>query len=119
MAAYGGRRTEVGRLNAGQILGLRSYLKHISKDDIHRMMKTDPDYFFNMAPFALALGVIRPFAQSFGSAKMDQCPYLVTRVHGKRSAGEWAELIADTADLMDARFRRMEVERWIRPGSNP
>ncbi len=115
LAAYGGRRSEVGRYDAGQILGLRSYLKHISKEDIHRMMKTDPEYFFNMAPFALAMGIIHPFARNFGSMKMDQCPYLVTRVHGKRSADEWAELIADTANLIDSKFRKMEVEKWINP----
>ena len=113
LAAYGGRRSDIGRHNAGQILGLRSYLKHVSKDDIHRMLKTDPDYFFNMAPFALSLGVIHPFAKNFGSIKMDQCPYLVTRVHGKRTAEEWAELIADTANLMDSKFRKMEVEKWF------
>ena len=115
LAAYGGRRSEVGRHDAGKILGLRSYLKHIPKDDIHRMMKTDPEYFFNMAPFALALGIIHPFAGNFGSMKMDQCPYLVTRVHGKRTAEEWAELIADTANLIDSKFRRMEVEKWFNP----
>ena len=115
LAAYGGRRSDVGRYDAGVILGLRSYLKHISKEDIHRMLKTDPDYFFNMAPFALSLGIIYPFARNFGSIKMDQCPYLVTRVHGKRTAEEWAELIADTANLIDSKFRRMEVEKWIKP----
>ena len=115
LAAYGGRRTDVGRHDAGRILGLRSYLKKIPKEDIHRMLKTDPDYFFNMAPFALSLGVIHPFARNFGSLKMNQCPYLVTRVHGKRTAEEWAELIADTADLIDSRYRKMEIEKWTAP----
>ena len=115
LAAYGGRRSDVGRHDAGKILGLRSYLKNISKDDIHRLMKTDPEYFFNMAPFALTLGIIHPFAKNFGSIKMDQCPYLVTRVTGKRTAEEWAELIADTADLIDSKFRKMEVEKWFNP----
>ena len=115
LAAYGGRRSDVGRHDAGHILGLRSYLKNISKEDIHRLLKTDPEYFFNMAPFALSLGVIHPFAKNFGSIKMDQCPYLVTRVHGKRTAEEWAELLADTADLIDAKYRRMEIEKWINP----
>ena len=114
-AAYGGRRSDVGRHDAGKILGLRSYLKHISKEDIHRLMKTDPEYFFNMAPFALSLGIIHPFARNFGSIKMDQCPYLVTKVHGYRTAEEWAELIADTANLIDAKYRRMEWAKWVNP----
>ena len=115
LAAYGGRRSDVGRHDAGKILGLRSYLKHISKEDIRRLMKTDPEYFFNMAPFALSLGIIRPFAKNFGSIKMDQCPYLVTRVTGRRTAEEWAELIADTANLIDSKYRKMEWEKWVNP----
>ena len=113
LAAYGGRRSDLGRHDAGMLLGLRSYLKHISKADIQRLMKSDPDYFFNLAPFALSLGIIKPFARNFGSRPLNQCPYLVTRVQGKRSAEEWAELLAETADLMDARYRRMEIEKWI------
>ncbi len=115
LAAYGGRRSDVGRMDAGHILGLRSYLKRISKEDIHRLMKTDPDYFFNMAPFALSLGVIHPFARNFGSMKLEQCPYLISRVTGRHTAEEWAEMIADTADLIDSRYRQMEVRKWTAP----
>ena len=115
LAAYGGRRSDVGRMDAGHILGLRSYLKRIPKEDIHRLMKTDPDYFFNMAPFALALGVIHPFARNFGSMKLEQCPYLISRVQGRHTAEEWAEVIADTADLIDSRFRQMEIRKWTTP----
>ena len=113
LAAYGGRRSELGRHDAGRILGLRHYLKHISKEDIQRLMKSDPDYFFNMAPYALAMGVILPFARNFGSKPMEQCPYLVTGARGKRSAEEWADLLAETADRMDALYRRMEIEKWL------
>jgi len=112
-AAYGGRRNDLGRYDAGMILGLRSYLKRITKADIDRLMKTDPDYFFNMAPYALALGVLRPFAANFGSRKLDQCPYLVTKVSGKRTAEEWGEQLADAADLIDEKYRRMEIEKWL------
>ena len=115
LAAYGGRRSDLGRQDAGQILGLRSYLKHISKEDIQRLQKSDPDYFFNMAPYALAMGIIKNYAANFGGRPLDQCPYLVTRVHGKRSAMEWADILAETADKMDARYRRGELEKWL-PG---
>ena len=111
-AAYGGRRSELGRHDAGQVLGLRHYVKHLPRNDINRLLMNDPEYFFNLAPYALAMGVIKPFAKAFGRRKMDQCPYLVTRVHGKRTAEEWAQIMADTADMMDAKSRRMMVEKW-------
>ena len=111
-AAYGGRRSDMGRYDAGQILGLRHYLKRIPKADIQRLSKTDPEFFFNMAPYALALGILKPFAKQFGSKKLEQCPYLMTRVHGRRTAEEWGEMMAQAADILDARYRRMEVEKF-------
>lgn len=116
LAAYGGRRSELGRHDAAQVLGLRSYVKRISGEDINRLLKNDPDYFFNMAPYALALGVINPFAKSFARRKIDQCPYLITRVHGKRSAEDWGHLMADVADMMDAKSRRMMWESLLPQG---
>lgn len=120
-AAYGGRRSDLGRHDAGQILGLRSYLKHLPRENIGRLLQNDPDYFFNMAPYALALGIIRPYASAFGRRKMEQCPYLYTRSGGKRtSADEWGELLRDTALRMDARAKQMQLERWFAvPLSSP
>ncbi len=111
-AAYGGRRSDLGRADAGQVLGLRSYLKHLPRDQISRLLDNDPDYFFNMAPYALAMGIINPYAKTFARRKLDQCPYLYTRVSGKRTAEEWGHLMADAADMMDAKARRMQVEKW-------
>ncbi len=112
-AAYGGRRSDLGRHDAGQVLGLRTYLKHLPQKDINRLLMNDPDYFFHLAPYALAMGVINPYARAFGQRKMDQCPYLFAQVTGRRTALEWAHLMADTADLMDYKSRRMEVEKWF------
>ena len=112
-AAYGGRRSDLGRWDAEQILGFRHYAKTLPREDVSRLLEGDPDYFFNLAPYALALGVIKPFARAFGRRQLDQCPYLVSRIHGKRTAEEWAQLMADTADRMDAISRQMLVERWV------
>ena len=111
-AAYGGRRSDLGRHSAAQILGLRSYMKKVPTEELQRLRRADPDYFFTMAPYALALGVINPFARCFGGAKLEHCPYLVCNVQGRRTAAEWAKILADTADRMDARQRRMQVEKW-------
>ena len=111
-AAYGGRRSDLGRVSAAQILGLRTYMKTISAEEIQRLRTIDPDYFFNMVPYALALGVVNPFARCFGGRKLDPCPYLACNVQGRRTAAEWARILADTADRMDARQRRMQVEKW-------
>ena len=112
-AAYGGRRSELGRHDAAQVLGLRHFVKHLQPDEVTRLMKNDPDYFFNMAPHALAMGVINSYARAFGRRKLDQCPYLMSPVTGRRTAEEWGHLMADAADMMDARARQMMWERLI------
>ena len=113
LAAYGGRRSDLGRHDASQVLGLRSFLKHLTNSDINRLMNNDPDFFFNMAPHALAMGIINPYSKAFGRRMLSQCPYIVSRVSGKRTAEEWGHLMADVADLMDMRARQMQVEKWL------
>ena len=78
-----------------------------------RYLKNDPDYYFNYAPYALALGVINPYSRAFSGRKIDQCPYLITKTIGKRTAEEWGHILQDTADMMDHLSRRMQVEKWF------
>jgi hypothetical protein len=111
-AAYGGRRSELGRVSAAQILGLRAYMKGIGKEEISRLCNADPDYFFNMVPYALAMGITHPFAKCFAGKKLTPCPYLMCGIQNRRTAAEWAAILADTADRMDARQRRMQLEKW-------
>ena len=113
LAAYGGRRSELGRHDAGQVLGLRRYVKRLPKDDISRFLRNDPDYYFNYAPYALALGVINPYSRAFGQRKLEPCPYLAVKATGKHTAEDWGHILAETADLMDHKARRMQIEKWL------
>ena len=119
MAAYGGRRSDLGRYQAGQILGLRHYLKRIPREEVLRNMQNDPDYFFDMLPYAIALGVDRPFAARFGRMKLPDCAYVAARRDRQRTAAEWAALVRRTADAMDSLPRRLELRQWVPLPSAP
>ena len=112
-AAYGGKRSELGRSDARQILGLRQYLKHMPRQELTRLLEADPDYFYSLAPYALALGVIRPYADAFSRRPLEPCPYLLTRFKGTQDAQDWGRLMADTADRMDAKSRQLMLEKWL------
>ena len=112
-AAYGGRRSDLGRQHAGLILGLRHYLTAISKDELERIQDNDPDFFFRMLPYAIAMGVDTQFAKLFGDEKLPHCSYFVTKDNRMRTAAEWALLLRKTADRMDARQRKMQLEKWL------
>ena len=113
MVAYGGRRSDLGLYQAGQILGLRAYLKNITGEEIDRNLENNPDYFFDMMPFALALGVEKRFAKRFGKRNVGHCTYMAARQDRRRDAVEWALLLRKTADRMDHRQRKMLLHKWF------
>ena len=114
MASFGGRHTKQGRQVQGQVAGLRHVLKTISPDQRKRITNQDPEYFHNMAPYALALGVDRAFAKRFGREKLDPCPYLTTGMDGHRSAAEWSDLFRRALDAMESRSKRLFLEKIVR-----
>ena len=113
LAAYGGRRSQMGMYNAGQVLGLRHFLKKLDAQKLERLLENNPDYFFDMLPYAIALGVDKKFAKAFGNMPLPHCHYLLVAQNEKRTATEWALMVRKVADQMDKRQRRLELERWL------
>jgi hypothetical protein len=112
MAAYGGRRSDLGHQNATMLLGLRRYYKTVEREELKRIQKIEPEYFFNQLPFALALGVEMPFAKRFDKEKMPPCPYFSCGIHQEMTAEEWARFFRETAAILDERYHRQEVEKY-------
>ena len=114
LLCFGGRRTKWGRILCGQILGLRHYLRTVNQGELQRICRSNPDYFFSLAPCALAFGVEKSFARRFGSKKLPGCPWLTTGMDAHMDALEWAELMNWTVSVMDARRRQMPLEKLLR-----
>lgn len=114
LLAWGGRKTPAGRLAQMQTLGFARYLRSVKKADLIRICRNDPDYFFRLAPYALALGREKVFAKRFPGFRMDRCPYLTTGVDGNMTALQWCVLMRRAAEGMDARARRLPMEKLIR-----
>lgn len=89
LTMFGGRRTEAGRQTVQYILGFRRYLKTIDKKQVNRIMVQRPGFYYDMAPYALALGVDRQFAVQFETLRLPPCPWLVTEVPQGNRAPEW------------------------------
>lgn len=111
--AYGGRRTALGRQTVSQFLGFRKYLKRFSPKDAQRISRSDPDYFFTMAPYALAMGVQKPFADSFKGKRLSACTYLTTGMDGHMTASEWCQLMERAVQSLDHRQKRLFLERFM------
>lgn len=112
-AAYGSRRTEAGLQVRSEILGLRKYLKTIPSADVRRIMDNNPDYYFTMAPYAIALGVENAFARQFRDTEQPPCPYLVAEGQKIRTAQQWNEQIHKVLNVLDMRRRKLPFERFF------
>ncbi len=108
---YGGRRTEDGRQAAAQTLGLRQYLKTVSKEELQRISRSNPEYFFDLAPYALALGVEGAFARSFGKARLPECPYVYMPDEGAVDAVQWSQRMRLIVQQMDRGLRPSRMEQ--------
>ena len=102
-AAYGGHRSEMGRQTMAELLGLRRYLRTTPKKQLRRHQRNNPDYFYQNALWALALGVDRPFAERFQKTRLPQCSYLATGMDGYLTAAEWNQLLRETVAALEPR----------------
>lgn len=114
-AAVGGRRSEVGRQYVAQIHGLKRHLTAGSIFDIQLCQQKNEDYFFDLMPYALALGVEKRFARRFGKIKPETCPYLRAPAENL-SPVRWAALLRQAADRLDHRQRNLHLERLLQTG---
>ena len=109
--AYGGRRTGLGQTAMEQILALRRHMRRVTKAELQLILKGNPGYFHNLAPYALALGVDRSFARRFGRLRLPECTYLMSGMNGQMSAAEWTEQLRRAVTILDARAKRLPFEK--------
>ena len=114
MAAFGGRRTEEGRMAMGQVLSLRRYLCRLTPKQVQQMRQDNPEVYFDLAPYAMALGCSRAFARRFGKAPMPNCPYIRSGKKGSLSAYQWSQLMHHILTVMTLRQRKLPLENLQR-----
>ena len=112
-AAYGGKRSEPGRQCLAQIMGLRRFLSKISPAEVQRILQVNPEYYYTMAPYAMALGVEKAFARQLGGLRLPECTYLTTGMDGHLTALEWTRLLRDAAEALDERMQRLPYEKLL------
>lgn len=110
-AIHGSRRTEAGLQARNEIFGLRKYLKSVTTNELRRIMEHNPDYYFAMVPYAMALGVDKIFARQFGEQPQAACPYLHLSDGGKLTARQWNDRLRQAVRILDDRQRKLIWEK--------
>lgn len=111
--AYGGRRSELGKRCVSQINGLRHHLVRANTFELQERLEANPFYFYELAPYALALGVDRRFARRFGKVALPEAGFLYTNGRPPVTAAQWASLLRQAADRLNARQKRLPYERIL------
>lgn len=109
--AFGGRRSELGKRSLAQVWGLRHYMVRGNNFELQQRMQANSNYFYELAPYALAMGVDKRFARRFGKTKLPECGFLITRQTPPETASQWAALLRQVADTLNARQRKLPYER--------
>ena len=112
LLAWGGRRTREGRQVLAQLLGFKFYLHSAGKKQGEITLQSAPDYFFQMLPWAIALGSASGFAKSFGKEKLEQCSYLTAGAE-RMTAWKWYRLFQNILKQMNRRADNLPLEKFF------
>lgn len=109
-AAYGGKRTENGWRIYCELLGLRRHMRKGSHRDLRRILHSNRNYYYELAPYALAMNVDKAFAMKFGDARLPECTWLVPSTDN-RTAPEWYQQLRTVHKAMHAGRKPTLAER--------
>lgn len=109
--AYGGRRSELGKRSLAQIRGLRRYMVRANTFELQQRLQANLNYYYELAPYALALGVDKRFARRFGKTELAECGFLSSNGPRPVTASQWAAQLRQITDILNARQKRLPYER--------
>ena len=113
MLAFGGRRTPAGKQAMEQAMSMRRYFRSVSSQELQRISKSNPEYFHQMIPFALALGTDKVFARSFGKEMIAQCPYISSGTDMPMRASQWRALMRQALEKMNTLPEQTRTEKFF------
>ena len=112
MGAWGGKRTENGVRIHSDLAGLRRYMKKVTRPELNRILRSNPNYYYELIPFAYAMGVEGKFSKQFDSLRIPACTWLVTGMAPPRTPSEWIPLLREAVQAMDALAKRPIWEKY-------
>lgn len=113
LLAIGGRRTPAGRRVMGQALGLRRYLATVTPEQLRQICQHNPNYFHQMMPYAMALGVDKLFAKRFGKQNVGQCPYITVGAESTMRAEQWWGLMRRVLAGMNTKPEQTKTQKFL------
>lgn len=112
MGTFGGKRSENGQRTYADLVALRRYMRTVTKEELGRILRANPNYYYELAPFAIAMGVDKKLAKQFASLRIPACTWLVVGMEHPRTPNEWYPLLRETVQAMNALAKRPFWEKY-------
>ena len=113
-ASFGGKRSETGLRYMSQLWGLRRFMTGIGSFDLQQLIQQNPNYYYELAPYALALGVDRSFSRRFGKTTLPEESYLLCGAPREMTAAQFASRLRRAADVLNQRQKKLPYEQFKR-----
>lgn len=75
LTRHGGKCSRAGSRLIGQILGFRRFLLHTSQPQLEARVRREPQYFYQLLPYAEAMGLGADLARRFGELELEPCEW--------------------------------------------
>lgn len=111
LGCYSARRNAAGRQLTAELLGLRRYLFHLSREN--RYITDNPDYFYKLLPFAMALGVEDRLAKAYSRVSLPECTYLLYGSRKAPKAEDFVKKVREITSSLDERQKMLLLERIL------
>lgn len=79
---YYGKLSDYSYELMGKILGLKNFIKTAELDKLNQLVEEDPEYFFNVLPYAYVLGLTNKWAKKFETIKIEIPSWFETDTNG-------------------------------------
>lgn len=109
---FGGLRTDLGKQTAAQVAGFRRHLRKLDSAAVRQRCEADPDYFFRLIPYAMALGVSKSFVKAFGNLHLGECPYVTGGPGEGMTAQRWCQNLEHMLQNMEYRAKHLPMEQF-------
>lgn len=80
-ALFMDKRTDKGNEWLGQILGLKDFIEVAEKEQLEELVHENPQYFYDVLPYAYVLGISDVWAKKFADIVMDNATWYQSEKH--------------------------------------
>ncbi len=100
-----GRRTPYGDKILGRVLGFRDFLVKAEKDKLDRLFASNPQYFFDILPYAIVLRVSDKWARHFDGLALQPPTWYRGYGHDRFNSRDFTRTLGTSVAVMSSTMR--------------